>query len=364
MPPATLFHYIASRSLLAFAGLFVILGSLVMMIDFIENLRFMDGPSGSNFSLAAYLTVLRAPALIQVLTPFVFLFGAIWTFYQLNRRSEIAVMRSAGLSIWRLIGPAALIAATAGAVLIVIIDPVSSQLMGYSERLKLDVSGKEENLMRVFNDGVWLRQRAGATQIIINARNVDEERSALNDVTVWRFDQNNAFLERIDSAEATFSGGAMELHDAQLIAVADPQPRETPIYAIDTVLTPADIKERVAAPESMSLWELPRYVILAEAAGLPTVKYNIRFHDLCSTPLKLLAMVLIAAAFSMRPMRGGGVMQLAMLSVVAGFLLYLLSEVSTAFGESGLAPVALAAWTPAVVGALAATTVLLHLEEG
>jgi lipopolysaccharide export system permease protein len=364
MPPSTLFNYIASRSLIAFVGLFIVLGSLVMAIDFIENIRYSGGLTERDFGLAAFLTILRTPALIQVLTPFIFLFGSLWTFNQLNRRSEIAVMRSAGLSIWRLIGPAALIAVIAGLFLITVIDPLSSQLMGYSQGLKLDAAGEKTNLMRVYNDGVWLRQRAGATQLIINARSIDEERAALRDVTVWRFGQDAEFLERIDSEEATFADGAMELHDAQFITMADLKPQNSPLYAVRTTLTPADFRHRAAPPETMSLWQLPRYVLLAEAAGLSTVRYNIRFHDLCSTPLKLLAMVLIAAAFSMRPARNGGVMYLAVVSIAAGFLLYLLSEISTAFGESGLAPVALAAWTPAIVATLAATTILLHVEEG
>jgi lipopolysaccharide export system permease protein len=75
-------------------------------------------------------------------------------------------------------------------------------------------------------------------------------------------------------------------------------------------------------------------------------------------------MILIAAMFSLRPVRSGGAAQLLLFAVVAGFLLYVLSEISTALGESGVVPVALAAWAPAVVATLAAVTGLLHLEEG
>ena len=364
MPPGTLFNYIAWRTIAAVGALIIVLASLVMMIDLIENLRFTSKLPDGDFGFAVALTLLRAPALTQLLTPFVFLFGAIWMFHQLNRRSEIAVMRSAGLSVWKLIGPAALIAAVSGLVLITIVDPVSSQLYRQAEQLRIEKRGLHGNFVRVFNDGIWLRQRNGGSQVIINARSANTDRTELSNVTVWRFGAGAEFLERIDASRATFSGGTMELHDARLVALADLALRRTPIYSIPTALSPRDLKERIAAPETMSLWQLPRYVLLAEAAGLPTVRYNIRFHDLCSTPLKLLAMVLIAAAFSMRPTRSGSVMQLVALSIATGFVLYLLSEVSNAFGESQLAPVAMAAWTPAVVATLAALTALLHLEDG
>lgn len=364
MPPATLFQYIAARTLIAVGGLFAVLSALVLLIDFIENLRFASKLADGDFGLALSMTLLRAPSLTQTLIPFVFLFGSIWMFYQLNKRSEISVMRSAGLSVWRLLAPAALIAALSGVVIITTVDPLSAGLFAQAETLKTRKQGDEQNMVRIFGDGIWLRQENADGQLIINASNYDDARAALEKVTIWRFDPENVLLERIDAAEAFLSGRTLELHEARLRSPSSDQGSYTPIYAVRTSLTAANLRERVTAPETLSIWRLPRFMILAEAAGVPTVRYNMRFHDLCSTPLKLLAMVLIAAAFSMRPARAGGALQLAIVSVFAGFALYVLSEISTAMGESGLAPEALAAWIPALVASLAAVTALLHLEDG
>ncbi len=363
-PPATLFRYMALRSVYAIGGLLLILACLILLIDLIENLRFVGKTEGAGFGLAVSLTLLRAPSLAQALFPFVFLFGSIWMFHQLNKRSELSVMRSAGLSIWRLLGPAALIAALAGVFIIAVIDPVSSRMLSYAEALKLQKRGGESSLVKVFRDGIWLRQQSENAHVIINADSHDETRGALEAVTVWRFTPDNKFVERIDARDAILSGATMELNDAYITAVDDDTFRRAPVYAIPTTLTSADLGERVQAPETVSLWRLPRFIALAETAGLPTVRYQIRFHDLCSTPLKLLAMVLIAAAFSVRPVRMGGQLQLAALSIGAGFALYMLSEISTALGESKIAPVALAAWSPAVIASLFAISALLHVEEG
>ena len=364
MPPITLFRYIASRALAGTGGLFIILASLVMLVDLIENMRFASKIDSGDFALAFSLTMLRAPALTQALIPFVFLFGSIWMFNQLNRRSEVSVMRSAGLSVWRLLGPAALIAALSGLIIISVIDPISAKMLYYSEQLKDSRTGNDRNLVRILRDGIWLRQRDSNMQLIINAQNFDRERAALERVTVWRFGRESVFLERIDADEAFLSGRTIELHNARLLSIAEQVERRSPVFAIPTALSPGDLRERVTPPETMSLWQLPRFILLADATGLPTVRYHIRFHDLCATPLKLLAMVLIAAAFSLRPMRMGGALSLLLFSIGAGFLLYMTSEISTAFGESGLVPVALAAWTPAVIATLAAVTALLHLEDG
>ncbi|MEL6212241.1 MAG: LptF/LptG family permease, partial [Pseudomonadota bacterium] len=182
--------------------------------------------------------------------------------------------------------------------------------------------------------------------------------------TVWRLDERASLLERVDAPQASLSEQQLSLRDAQVTATGERLNHRAPIYKIETNLSSADLRERVTPPESISLWDLPRFIELAEAAGLPTVRYHIRFHDLCSMPLKLVAMVLIAGLFSLKPMRTGGAFRLLLSSIVAGFLLYMISEISTALGEAGSAPVALAAWTPALVATMIAIAGLLQFEDG
>ena len=57
-------------------------------------------------------------------------------------------------------------------------------------------------------------------------------------------------------------------------------------------------------------------------------------------------MVLVAATFSLRLHRGGGAVMLIVSGVVAGFLLYFLSDIVFALGLSAKIPVLLAAWAP------------------
>lgn len=362
MPPATLFRYIIERTAFAVVALFAALASMVMLVDLLDNLSFAS-KVGENFGFALQATILRTPAMTQALAPFVFLFASIWMFSQLNRRSELAVMRSAGLSIWRLIGPAAFLAAIGGFALIILVDPMSSRMTAYAEKMKLESRGQTSSLVRVFGDGIWLRQRDDAGLLLINAASFDAVRGALNDVTIWRLSQSGAFEERIDAPEAVLAGRTIELREARMKAPGDRFSKRTPTYSVPTRLTLMDFRENVPPPESMSIFDLPRFVLLAEAAGLSTVRYNIRFHELCSTPLKLTAMVLIAAMFSMGPVRSGSAFRLLLAAVGSGFLLYVLSELATALGESGVAPEALAAWAPAVIAVIFATAFLMRHEE-
>ena len=75
-------------------------------------------------------------------------------------------------------------------------------------------------------------------------------------------------------------------------------------------------------------------------------------------------MVLIAATFSLRLTRRGGTGLLVLGGLIAGFLLFFLTDVVLALGMSGSIPVILAAWAPAGVFTLLGLAMLLHLEDG
>ena len=72
--------------------------------------------------------------------------------------------------------------------------------------------------------------------------------------------------------------------------------------------------------------------------------------------------MLLAATFSLRPVRRGGAGLAVVCGVATGFLLYFVSDVVSALGVSGRVPVVLAAWSPAVVSCLLGTAMLFHLE--
>lgn len=345
-------------------ALFLALSLLIFVADFMENLRFSEKYVDGSFGFAVRLTALRTPGLSQLLTPFIFLLGGFWLFSQLNKRSELSVMRAAGISIWRLIGPPVLFSAVAGAVVVTALDPAASRMTALSELLMNEKSGRDSSLVRVFGDGIWLRQRDGDATIVINAGSLSDEDAALSDVTVWRLTSGSVFLERIDAPRAGLRDRMLRLEEASLRAPTELLPRKTPVYIVPTNLDVEDLRSGAPAPESMAVWDLPRYAKVAEAAGLPRVRYDMRFHDLCSTPLKLMSMVMIAAVFSLRPARSGAAFKMAAAGVCVGFALYFVTEVASALGESGTAPAALAAWAPAVIGAIAAVTGLLLIEEG
>jgi lipopolysaccharide export system permease protein len=103
---------------------------------------------------------------------------------------------------------------------------------------------------------------------------------------------------------------------------------------------------------------------MAERAGLAASGYRLQYHKLWARPFLLAAMVLLAAAFSLRFFRFGGVQIMVLAGVASGFILYVMSKVSDDLSNAELLPPLAAAWLPVFVGGLTGFVALLYQEDG
>ena len=90
-----------------------------------------------------------------------------------------------------------------------------------------------------------------------------------------------------------------------------------------------------------------------------------RFWSLMISPLFLIAMVLLAAVFSLRPnSRRGGVMFMIVFGIITGFSAYFLTQIVYAMGINGSLPIFLSVVAPTIIAGSIGASLLLHLEDG
>jgi lipopolysaccharide export system permease protein len=114
----------------------------------------------------------------------------------------------------------------------------------------------------------------------------------------------------------------------------------------------------------VSFWQLPDYIKSSENSGQATAGYRLQYQKLIARPFLLAAMVLLAAAVSLRFFRFGGVQKMVLSGVAAGFLLYVLSKVTDDLSKAELMHPLAAAWLPVCVGGLSGFLALLYQEDG
>ena len=366
---ATLSVYVARAFLGSALTMTAALAGLVSLFDFIELLRRAATHTEATFSLVAEIAGLRVPWIVMEILPFSVLLGGILAFWRLTRSSELVVARAAGVSAWQFLAAPVLCAVLLGTLATAVLSPVSALTRARAEALDDTYLRASGGPMSLAGGHLWLRQSDRALDpngvAILHADRVNQTNDGLEvgSVSIFRLDARDELLQRIDAASGRLAAGAWLLRGARSVT-----PGHLPGPAIEaslaTDLTASRVQQSFAPPDTLSVWALPDFIALLDRSGFSSIRHRLHFQSLLALPLLAGTMCLLAAAFSMRPARRGGVARMLGAGVATGFALFLVSKVAAEFGLSGALPPPLAAWAPAAAGLLLAVSLLLHLEDG
>ncbi len=359
----TLLAYIARNFALAFGVIFLAIVATTLLIETVELLRRAADEPNATLGIVLGMAFLKLPYLAQLLLPFGVLFAGMLCFWRMTRSHELTVMRAAGVSVWQFLMPAIVIVGVLGAVKITVVNPVAAVLYARYEQLEVKYLRAKRNMLAVSPTGFWLRAADGATNSVVHAQRITSQGLELHEAIIFNFQGDERFISRVDAKMARLEPGFWRLQNAWITGPERPA-QFAADFRLPTELTPERIQDSFAAPQTISFWDLPSFIRMLDRAGFSAVRHRLLWHSTLAEPLLLFAMVLVAAAFSLRlPRRGLGPTLIAV-GVVGGFLLYFMSTLTVALGQSSVIPVMLAAWVPALVSMLIGISLLLHLEDG
>jgi lipopolysaccharide export system permease protein len=363
MMTGTLARYFGWRFLSAV--IFILSGLLVLvaMVDFVEMMRRTSDMKDVSALTVAKVSLYRVPHLTERVLPFTVMAAAMMCYVNLSRRLELVVARSAGISAWQFVGPAVILALLLGIAATTLYNPLSASLREQSVKLESELFRGTRSFHDTGN-GFWVRQHTAEGHAVVNARSSSEQGVALSDVTVFRFDDSDRFLQRIEAKSARLHAGFWRLEGARIFAI-ETAPVDRDVYDLKTHLTQAQVRrESFASPDTVPFWQLSAHIGLAETAGLAAAGYRVHYYQLLLQPFYLAAMVLLAASVSLRSFRFGGVQQMILGGIIVGFLLYVMSKVTGDLSKAGLIAPVVAAALPPLVGGLTGVMMLLCQEDG
>src|SRR5947209_3610129 len=358
----TLYQYLARQFLTGVGLMFATLSFLAFSIDLVDLL---DRTGGRHVPTAAVVSMalLQLPDLALKLLPFAVLLGGIFAFARLSRSHELQATRAAGVSAWNLLAAPLCVAVLLGMITVVLLTPVASRLLVQFTAMEARLIRGQASQLAISENGLWLRQGDVNAQSVIHALRVANQGTKLEDVTIFLYGGADSFKGRIDAQFASLAGGAWTLNNA-FVSGADGVIRHFAQYNLPTRLTPARIQESFAAPDTLSFWALPGFIDAARQAGFSATRYLLYYDSLLMLPAMFAAMVLIAASFTLRLARLGGLSRVIVWGALAGFAVYFLSALTRALGESGIIPIPLAAAAPAAAAILFGMTLVFHHEDG
>ena len=365
-PNSILGSYLVKQTILNFLFVLVVVCAIIMMFDMIEILRRTSGRYDVSIGFLVEYVIAKLPETVDKVVPFIVMVSTMIAFWRLSKTNEFVIIRAAGVSIWGVLVPVLLAVFMIGVVWVAVLNPIGAKLYELRETMSYRLSTDNPNAFLFSNKGLWIREGKGnGTVAIINAGNLNLQDDVLwlRDISIIEVDEKMQVERRIEAFVATLENGEMNLRDVRIYK-AGQQAEILNSLRYPTEMNLQRIKDNFVDPEAISFWNLPDTIEFYETSGFSVQRYKMRYLSLIALPFFLMAMVLVAGIFALKPnQRQGGVLMMIVSGIATGFAVYFISQVVSAFGINSYIPAWFAVWVPAIIVASVSISVYLHKEE-
>ncbi len=336
---------------------------VVSLFEFIELLRRSMGKFDVGATLLLEMVILKIPHHIQTLLPFILFFSAVLTIWRLNQTQELLACRTMGTSLWQFIAGLCLVPFLTGFFYLTVLNPISAAMTARLYQLEESVFKNTMGRLSILENGLWFRESIDSKTTIFHSKDYHIPSNTFTDITIYLFDEQNQYAGRVDAPEASLENNQWVLKNADFWNHLNQLSHHTTFH-VETSLTIRKVREGYLEPNLISFWQTPFYIKHLKENGLSTTRFILYWHGQLAKVGLMLAMVLLAATFSIHHVRYHNIARLILFGVLAGFLIHFTNDIVYALGLAQKIPIFLAAWLPSLATTMFSVSILLHLEDG
>ena len=327
---------------------------LLQLIDLLERTSGILARGGA-LDIGRWM-IFRMPFLFQEVAPFAVLGGAIFTFSQLSRSSELVVMRISGLSLYQIFLRTLPVALAVAAIDLVVTDQITPRA---EQSLNTWWNATAPGAANQTGSPHWFRIDGN----VVMVQSATTDGRVLHGLSIYERDDHRALIRRVQASTATWSPRGWRLRDAAITDLGAERATQMTVAQTEwrTTLRPADTARLFAATYEITSETAYRSLFGGGPVDRSPSEFRTRLYRTLAEGLAPIIMLLLALPTALghaRSNRTG--------PIVFGLgcgLLYLVTDgLLTAMGTPGILPPLAAAWGAPVAFAAGAISVLLYAE--
>lgn len=339
----------------AFASVGVAIGALFDLIRRVTE-------AALPLSTALQVFFLQLPYFISLAFPMSTLLASLMVYSRLSSDSEIIALRSAGVSLYRIVLPAVVVSFLVTGITFwfneSIVPATRYQATVTMERaLKQDRPTFKENniLFQEFQD---VRRASGEKERVLSrifyARQFDGQR--MRGLTILDFSREG--LNQVVASESAIwnpQANSWTFFNGTIYLVAPDGSYRNILKFEQQQLrlprTPLDLAKREPASEEMNIAQIQDYMVLLQQSGdeKRLRRMELRIQQKLAFPFVCVVFGLVGATLGTSPRRTGRATSFG-ISVVIIFTYYLLAFICDSLGQLEVLPIFMAAWLPTIAG--------------
>jgi lipopolysaccharide export system permease protein len=347
---AYLTRIMAVRTLAAAAALI----GLLQLIDLLERTNDILA-RGGPLQIFHYMA-LRLPYLFEQVAPFAVLAGALFTFSQLARNSELVVMRISGLSLLQIFRRTLPVALAVAALDLVVADQVTPRA---EQALATWWASSAPGPATKTPPPRWFRIDGNVVMVQSSSANG----KVLHGVSVYERDAQRELVRRLTGQTATWNGAGWRLTNGTVTDLRVDHADSMTVSSVEwpTTLRPTDTARMFAGSYEMTSEAAYRSLFGKGPVDKSPSEFQTRLYRTLAEAMAPIIMLLLSLPTALGHARSN-----RSIPVILGLcfgLLYLVTDgLLTAMGQTGVLPPLAAAWGAPVVFAAGAASLLLYAE--
>jgi len=295
----------------------IVISSLFLLIGFAGE---FDKIGSANYTLlmAAKYTLLLLPDRIYEFFPLATLLGAILGLGALANSSELVVIRTAGVSIFRIVAAIMKTALVLMLIAFILGEVIAPPALKYAKLERVKALSKDISLNTQY--GLWARD----SNTYIHVQRVDNDGNLIN-IHLYRFDDKHQLNQILYAKSARYDGDQWQLKNIEQTDISLKEVKITNRESMKwkTLLDPELVNVVTFEPSKLSIWKLSSYVNYLKDNGLETSQYELAMWSKIVMPFTIAAMVLLAVPYVFGSLRRTSVGQQILIGFLVGLSFFI-----------------------------------------
>ena len=327
--------YIFLSCIFAFLFLYIIIDILSTLEDILKH--------HTTLILLVRYYISNLPNMFVQISPFACLLSTVYTFSKLNHNNEIIAMRSSGLSILGIAKNVLLFGLLISMLIFWVNDRLVPGALAENQRIRTQMEEGSKNIKIKKPEVILNLSMYGSRNRLFFICKFFIHTKTMEGITILEHDENQNLTKKIVADRGTYVDGLWRFsrcitynfdHNGQVID--EPSYFEEEIMTIPE--TPQDFANLRQKPELMDIHQMQDYIWRVSKSGATTAIRNLRvdLYQRFTMPFTSLIIILLGIPFSLLTNKRATGMASIGISIIVGFLYYILDAVCLAIGKYGL----------------------------
>ena len=353
--------YLIIEFLKAFLNIVLIFCCLGLILNLFEEINYFK-----NYDIGILmplgLSLMIIPSILINLLPFILFLSSMWVFIKLKNNRDILALKTFGFSNLSFLILFSLTSVFISTIILFAFNPLTSITVKYYEDIKGKYDIDKSHLASINSNGIWIREKYQNNIHIIKSQKFEGDR--LINVSIYKLDENNTLIERIEGEQAIISENPWIIQNGFKINFLEKKAKEEFLtFEFDSTFSEEKLNSIYSNLDTISFYNL-----ITNMDELVKKGYNRKLllekkHFYLSLPFFLVLMVCLAGIFSLGSNDRKQNTYYILLSIVVCVIIFYFKNFSTALGTTERIPMLVSVWSPIIILSLFCSVGVMQINE-